>query len=134
MSHHTDHFGVKRLNTSLHPDGPDGLIEKYHSSMKAWVEKDWAKVEILRDRLMPIHAAIFCETSPAPVKYGLSLLGKCAPDVRLPLVSASETARAKVEAAMKKASLFAAFSVTGKGTQSSYPSIEQFNEFLALNE
>ena len=39
-----------------------------------------------------------------------------------------------VEAAMKKASLFAAFSVTGKGTQSSYPSIEQFNEFLALNE
>jgi len=39
-----------------------------------------------------------------------------------------------VEAAMKKASLFAAFSVTGKGTQSSYPSIEQFNEYLALNE
>ncbi|MCV5681976.1 hypothetical protein ACLHZS_36255, partial [Escherichia coli] len=24
--------------------------------------------------------------------------------------------------------------VTGKGTQSSYPSIEQFNEFLTLNE
>ena len=37
------------------------------------------------------------------------------------------------EAAMRKAALFAAFSVTGKGTQSSYPSIEQFNEFLALN-
>jgi len=35
---------------------------------------------------------------------------------------------------MKKASRFAAFSVTGKGTQSSYPSIEQFNEFLAINE
>jgi len=39
-----------------------------------------------------------------------------------------------VETAMKKASRFAAFSVTGKGTQSSYPSIEQFNEFLAINE
>lgn len=39
-----------------------------------------------------------------------------------------------VEAAMKKAVLFAAFSVMGKGTQSSYPSIEQFNEFLSLNE
>lgn len=39
-----------------------------------------------------------------------------------------------VEAAMKKAVLFAAFSVTGKGTQSSYPSIEQFNEYLSLNE
>ena len=39
-----------------------------------------------------------------------------------------------VEAALKKTALFAAFSVTGKGTQSSYPSIEQFNEFLTLNE
>ena len=39
-----------------------------------------------------------------------------------------------VEAALKKPLLFAAFSVTGKGTQSSYPSIEQFNEFLTLNE
>ncbi|EIF4512795.1 ribokinase, partial [Shigella flexneri] len=39
-----------------------------------------------------------------------------------------------VEAALKKAALFAAFSVTGKGMQSSYPSIEQFNEFLTLNE
>lgn len=39
-----------------------------------------------------------------------------------------------VEAALKKVALFAAFSVTGKGTQSSYPSIEQFNEFLTLNE
>lgn len=39
-----------------------------------------------------------------------------------------------VESAMRKAALFAGFSVTGKGTQSSYPSIEQFNEFLALNE
>ncbi|EFJ2765929.1 ribokinase, partial [Escherichia coli] len=38
------------------------------------------------------------------------------------------------EAALKKAALFAAFSVIGKGTQSSYPSIEQFNEFLTLNE
>lgn len=44
MAHHTDQFGVKRLNTSLHPDGPDGLIEKYHSTMKAWVEKDKMKV------------------------------------------------------------------------------------------
>ncbi|HID4043634.1 TPA: ribokinase [Pluralibacter gergoviae] len=43
-------------------------------------------------------------------------------------------ATGNVETAMKKAVLFAALSVTGKGTQSSYPSIEQFNEFLMLNE
>ncbi|WP_322804892.1 ribokinase [Vibrio alfacsensis] len=34
-----------------------------------------------------------------------------------------------VEFSMKKASMFAAMSVTEKGTQFSYPSIEQFNEF-----
>lgn len=45
MPHHTDHFGVKRLDTSLHPNGPDGLIDKYHNSMKAWVEKDRMRVK-----------------------------------------------------------------------------------------
>ncbi|MBK6964584.1 MAG: hypothetical protein IPH20_11780 [Bacteroidales bacterium] len=45
MAHHTDHFGIKRLNTSLHPEGPDGLIEKYHGRMKAWVEKDKMRVK-----------------------------------------------------------------------------------------
>lgn len=45
MSHHTDHFGVKRLNTSLHPDGTDGLIEKFHGKLKAWYAKDKMKVK-----------------------------------------------------------------------------------------
>ncbi|MGF1792889.1 ribokinase [Photobacterium profundum] len=39
----------------------------------------------------------------------------------------------EVEKALQKASLFAAFSVTEKGTQFSYPSIEQFNEFEQKN-
>jgi hypothetical protein len=44
MAHHTDHLGNKRLNTSLHPEGSGGLIEKYHSEIKAWTEKDKMKV------------------------------------------------------------------------------------------
>lgn len=39
-----------------------------------------------------------------------------------------------IELAIKKATFFAAYSVTGEGTQSSYPSTEQFDEFLASNE
>jgi 4-hydroxy-tetrahydrodipicolinate synthase len=35
------------------------------------------------------------------VKYGVSLLGYCTPEVRLPLVEATEVARAKVKEAMK---------------------------------
>ena len=35
---------------------------------------------------MPLHTHLFVETSPAPTKYALSLLGKCATTVRLPMV------------------------------------------------
>ncbi len=38
-----------------------------------------------------------------------------------------------IEEALKKAVMFSAFSVTGKGTQSSYPSVEQFTEFVQIN-
>src|ERR1700748_609338 len=32
----------------------------------------------LQDKLMPLHTALFLETNPAPAKYALSVLGKCA--------------------------------------------------------
>ncbi len=59
----------------------------------------------LQDRLMPLHTALFVETSPAPVKYAVSLLGHCHPDIRLPLVEPSESCRKQVRAAMVHAGL-----------------------------
>ncbi|MBF0323698.1 4-hydroxy-tetrahydrodipicolinate synthase [Magnetospirillum moscoviense] len=72
---------------------------------EAWQKGDLATCFAIRDRLMPLHDAMFCETSPAPVKYAASLLGKSLPDVRLPMVEATEAARAKVSAAMKQVGL-----------------------------
>lgn len=66
---------------------------------------DFAKAREYQDRLMPLHDAMFCEPSPAPAKYGVSLLGLCTPDVRLPLVEATDAARALVKSAMQKAGL-----------------------------
>ena len=66
---------------------------------------DYAKARDYQDRLMPLHDALFCETSPAPVKYGASLLGLCSAEVRLPLVEASDNARSLMKAAMQKAGL-----------------------------
>ena len=40
----------------------------------------------IHERLTPLHKALFLETSPAPVKYAAARLGRCAPEVRLPLV------------------------------------------------
>jgi len=66
---------------------------------------DYALARDYQDRLMPLHDALFCETSPAPIKFAASLLGLCSAEVRLPLVEASESARATVKAAMQKAGL-----------------------------
>ena len=64
---------------------------------------DFARARELHDRLMPLHEAMFCEASPAPAKHAASLLGLCEDEVRLPIVLASEVARARIRAAMEAA-------------------------------
>ena len=66
---------------------------------------DYGKALKLQDRLMPLHTALFVETSPAPVKYAVSLLGHCQADIRLPLVEPSEACKKQVRAAMVHAGL-----------------------------
>jgi 4-hydroxy-tetrahydrodipicolinate synthase len=71
----------------------------------AWQAGDMAKVAKLRDRLMPLHDALFAETSPAPVKYAASLLGKCEPECRLPLAPVSAALQARLRSVMEAAGL-----------------------------
>jgi 4-hydroxy-tetrahydrodipicolinate synthase len=72
---------------------------------RAWREGDIGTAQSLHERLMPLHSALFCETSPAPVKYAASLLGKCSSDVRLPLVGISDESKETVRQAMIHAGL-----------------------------
>ena len=71
----------------------------------AWQEGALDRVRALDDRLMPLHEALFCETSPGPVKYGASLLDKCQPGTRLPLCEIAESSRHKVQGAMRAAGI-----------------------------
>lgn len=71
----------------------------------AWAKGDLKEAFRLRDVLSPLHDSMFVETSPAPVKFAASLLGLASDEVRLPLVPASEAARAAVRGAMTKAGL-----------------------------
>jgi 4-hydroxy-tetrahydrodipicolinate synthase len=75
---------------------------------EAWQKGDVARAKALNELLLPLHDALFCETSPAPVKFAASLLGLSTPEVRLPLVAASETARARVGKAMEHVGLLKA--------------------------
>ncbi len=70
---------------------------------EACLAGDYTAAREIQDRLMPLHAALFLETSPAPVKYAASLLGKCANEVRLPLAPVAQGTADKVEAAMRSA-------------------------------
>jgi 4-hydroxy-tetrahydrodipicolinate synthase len=66
---------------------------------------DYALALEYQDRLMPLHDAIFLEPGLAGAKYGLSLLGKCSEDVRLPLVGLTDGVKSQIRAAMVHAGL-----------------------------
>ena len=72
---------------------------------RACRDGDYTAALTRQDRLMPLHQALFVETSPAPVKYAASVLDLSSDEVRLPLVPASEGARAAVRQAMVHAGL-----------------------------
>jgi 4-hydroxy-tetrahydrodipicolinate synthase len=71
----------------------------------ATLKGDYKSALQIQDRLMPLHAALFIENSPAPTKYALSLLGKCAEHVRLPLGPLSDPSKKAVREAMVHAGL-----------------------------
>jgi 4-hydroxy-tetrahydrodipicolinate synthase len=71
----------------------------------ACLRGDYRAALKLQDKLAPLHINLFIETSPAPAKYALSLLGKCSNTLRLPMVPATEKAQATVREAMVHAGL-----------------------------
>jgi 4-hydroxy-tetrahydrodipicolinate synthase len=71
----------------------------------ATLKGDYTAARKIQDRLMPLHEALFCETSPAPVKYAASLLGLCAEDCRLPLAPLTETSKARIRGVMTQVGL-----------------------------
>ena len=72
---------------------------------EAWQKGDVATVRRINERLIPLHDALFAETSPAPVKYAASLLGRCTAEVRLPLCQLMPETKEKVQRAMRGAGL-----------------------------
>jgi len=72
---------------------------------EAWQRGDIKTVREINERLIPLHDALFAETSPAPVKYAASLLGRCTAEVRQPLWAIQPETQEKVQQAMRGAGL-----------------------------
>ena len=71
----------------------------------ATLDGDYKTALSLQDRLMPLHTAIFLEPGLAGAKYGLSLLGRCTEEVRLPLVGLTDGTKSAIRDAMVHAGL-----------------------------
>jgi 4-hydroxy-tetrahydrodipicolinate synthase len=66
----------------------------------------WNEALRLQDKLYPLHAALFTDASPGPVKYALNKLRPEWPaDLRLPMTPASEASRRAVDGALEHAGL-----------------------------
>ncbi len=72
---------------------------------RSWQSGDLKTCMELQDRLIPLHSAMFCESSPGPVKYAAELLGLCSAETRLPLTTISDTSKEAVRIAMTGAGL-----------------------------
>jgi 4-hydroxy-tetrahydrodipicolinate synthase len=69
---------------------------------------DYKAALALQDRLIALHDVLFVESNPGPVKYAVSRLGLCAPDMRLPLVPVAESTKQAVDGVLDKLGLLAA--------------------------
>jgi 4-hydroxy-tetrahydrodipicolinate synthase len=66
---------------------------------------DYAAAREIDYKLHALHRALFLEPSPGPAKYAASLLAKCTPDVRLPILTPTDSVRAQIRDAMNAAGL-----------------------------
>ena len=71
----------------------------------ATIAGDYAQALKITDTLMPLHLATFQEPGLVSAKYGLSKLGLCSAEVRLPLVALTDEAKSAMDAAMRYAGL-----------------------------
>ena len=73
---------------------------------QACLDGEWTEALALQDRLYPLHAALFSDASPGPVKYAVNRVRPDFPsDLRLPMTPPSEASRRAVDAALEHAGL-----------------------------
>jgi 4-hydroxy-tetrahydrodipicolinate synthase len=85
--------GVISVLTNIAPRAMKELVEAARGG-------DLARALELQVKMAELNRMMFVETSPGPVKAAAALLGRCAPEIRLPLVMPSEANVAKVREAM----------------------------------
>lgn len=87
--------GVISVTANIMPKEVAALVDAFNAG-------NMEEAKRLHLYLLKISNAMFIETNPVPVKTGVSLLGRCRDEVRLPLAPLAEANRAKLSAIMKE--------------------------------
>lgn len=81
---------------------PNLLPAKTVEMVRAGRDGDFRRARELHYELLPIIQALFTETNPIPVKAAMAMLGKCGPEIRMPLTPITEPNRKRLEAVLRE--------------------------------
>ena len=74
------------------------IFPKLCSDMqRTWREGNVKEAINIQDLLMPVHSALFCETSPGPAKYAAELMGLFSSETRLPITKINNSSKKLVK-------------------------------------
>ena len=73
-----------------------------HDLASAALAGDFAKAREIHYRLLPLMRALFVETNPIPIKQALAFMGKCANELRMPLLPMTAGPAERLRVAMKE--------------------------------
>ena len=76
-----------------------------HELCAAAIAGQAKEASAMQFKLLPLHQALFVESSPAPTKWAMARLGLCGSALRLPITPLSATGQATVEQALREAGL-----------------------------
>jgi 4-hydroxy-tetrahydrodipicolinate synthase len=86
--------GVISVVSNVAPRAMSDMWDAVHAG-------DWDRARKRHHELRVLNQLLFVEPSPAPTKAALSILGRCSPEVRLPLVAASAGLTEQLRAELK---------------------------------
>ena len=89
-------------NVSVTANVAPRLMSQLCKAALAGQARDAAAIHL---RLLSLHAALFCEPSPAPTKWAMHRLGLCGAAMRLPITPLTAAGQATVEQALRDAAL-----------------------------
>ena len=78
------------------------LLAEMHD---AWNNSNYNKAFENHLKLINLHDAMFCESSPGPVKFAAEKLGLCKSEARLPIVEIEAKSKSRVISALKECNI-----------------------------